>query len=521
MSKNSFVKGAFILGTAGVIVKLLGALFRLPLGRIIGEEGFGYYQTAYPIYVFLLSISTAGFPIAISKMMAEKRIVGDCKGAHKIFKTSLKFLAVMGVLTSAFFFFFAERIVVLFKNPKAVHSMLSLAPALLFVPVMSTFRGYFQGRNNMMPTAVSQIIEQLFRVIVGLALMFYLVPKGVEYAAAGASFGASVGAILGTLFILLVYILNKSMIDGELKNSAIFEEESEGTIIKNLLVIAGPIIIGSLALPIMNMIDVAVVMRRLVAIGYAPEEANKLFGQLAGMVNTVINFPQVVTISIAVSSVPMISEAYKLKDMEGVRKNAKLAIRMATLVGLPSAVGLMVLPTQIMQLLYPKAPASAGSLLFIMAFSVYFLSLIQAFVGILQAINKSYIPVVNLFIAALFKLICTFVLIGIPSVNIKGAAIGTVIAYIVAFGLDMFYVQKYLRMRFSWKSFILKPLMAALPMGIAAKLTHMICSSFMGARNSTVVAILVAMIVYAAILIGTGGITKEELRSLRRRGRKK
>lgn len=515
MSKNSFVKGAFILGMAGVIVKIMGAFFRIPFGNFDGgTEALGYYQTAYPIYVFLLSISTAGFPIAISKMMAEKRIVGNYIGAHKIFKTSLKLLTVMGILTSIVIFKFAEPIVQVLKNPKATHSMIALAPALLFVPIMATFRGYFQGRNNMAPTAVSQVIEQFFRVGVGLSLAFLLTSRGTEYMAAGASFGASAGAILGTIFIMLVYLLNRQKIELELQRSEVFEEERSSTIIKNLLIIAAPIIIGSLAMPIMNLIDVSLIMRRLMAAGYSYDEANVLFGQLAGLVNTVINLPQVMTISIAVSSVPMISEAFQVGDMDKVRKNAYMAIRMATIIGLPAAVGLMVLPTQIMLTLYPGKPESIGSILFVMSFGVYFLSLIQAFVGILQGIGKSYIPVVNLLIAAVFKLICTFTLTGIPSLNVKGAAIGTVLAYIIAFALDLYFVKKYLKMKFGLKNFIIKPLIAVVPMGIAAKLIYAICANFMGNRLSTLIAIAVAVMVYGVLLITTGGITREEIQKI-------
>lgn len=514
MSKNSFAKGAFILGVAGVIVKILGAVFRIPLDSMIDSEGFGYYHTAYPIYVVLLSISTAGFPIAISKMMAEKRIVGDYRGAHKIFKTSLKLLTVMGVLTSVVVFLFAGKIVARLENPKAIHSMISLAPALLFVPVMATFRGYFQGRNNMTPTAVSQIIEQFFRVFAGLGLAYLLAKKGPEYGAAGASFGASVGAIFGTLFIIFVYMINKNKINGELLSAQEFEEESAKRIIRNLLAIAVPIIIGSLALPMMNMIDLTLVMKRLMASGYSPEDANMLYGELTGKVNTVINLPQIMTISVAVSSVPMISEAYKIGDIDRVRKHAKMAMRLATLIGLPAAIGLMVLPHPIMSFLYGSRARNSGELLFIMSFGVYFLSLLQVFVGILQGIGKSYIPVVNLFIAAIFKFICTFILTAIPSVNIKGAAVGTAVAYTIAYILDLYYVKKYLRIDFNIKSFVIKPLIAALPMGVAAKISYQLLMMRLGNRGATLLAILVAVAVYGTLLIVTGGITKEELNKM-------
>lgn len=514
MSKNSFIKGAFILGIAGLIVKILGAFFRIPLGRLITSTGMGYYQTAYPIYVLLLAISTAGFPTAISKMVSEKRAIGDYRGAHRIFTVTFKILLVLGIVTFSAFFFGARPVVNMLNNPKAYYSMISLAPALLFVPIMAAFRGYFQGRNNMTPTAVSQIIEQAGRVGFGLVLAYILLPRGIEYAAAGGSFGASAGAIFGMIFVIFVYRLNKPKIDRELEKSAIFEVESYNTIIKNLLIIAVPIIIGASVLPIMNMIDVSMVISRLMASGYTQEQANSLYGQLTGMAATLINLPQVLTMSIAMSIVPVISQSYALNDMEEVRKNAKLGVRVALLLGLPAGVGLMVLATPIMQLLYPNEPSSIGQILLVMSLGVVFLSLIQTLTGVLQGLGKSQIPVMNLFIAAIFKFICTYFLTSIPSLNVKGAAISTVVAYLVAAGLDIYWIKRLLHIKFEMKDFVIKPLFTVAVMGITAKLVYMVALPGMGNSLATVTAIMIAMIVYVAVLIVTGGITREEIERL-------
>ena len=514
MSKNSFLKGAVVLGVAGLIVKILGAFFRIPLGRLITSEGMGYYQTAYPIYVLLLSISTSGFPIAISKMVSERRAVGNYKGAHRVFTITLKILLVLGLLTFSIFFFGARIIVNALNNPNAYYSMVALAPALLFVPIMAAYRGYFQGRNNMTPTAVSQIIEQSGRVGFGLILAYFLMPKGLDYAAAGGSFGATAGAIFGMAFILFVYYINKPKIEKELLKSEDFEEESYKVIIKSMLTIALPIIIGASVMPIMNMIDVSIVINRLMASGYSQSEANALYGQLTGMAATLINLPQVLTMSIAMSIVPVVSQAYALRDMESVKENANLSVRMAVLLGLPSGVGLMVLATPTMQLLYPNEPASIGQILFFMSLGVVFLSLIQTLTGILQGLGKSQIPVMNLFIAAIFKLVCTYTLTSIPSLNVKGAAIGTVLAYMIAAGLDIYWVRKLLNIKFDINHLLIKPLLTAAIMGVVAKLTHMGLTDKLGNSLSTVIAIVLAIIVYVVVLILIGGITKEEIEKL-------
>ena len=210
MSKdNSFLKGAAILGMAGVVVKILGAIYRIPIGNIITDIGMGYYQTAYPLYVLLLTISTAGFPVAIAKLVSEKRALGDYRSAHKVFKVALLGLILAGILTSIFVLLGAKSIVDYIGNPNAYYSFIALVPALFFVPIMSAFRGLFQGRQNMVPTAISQIAEQFFRVLTGLTLTSLLLGRGIPVAAGGASFGGSAGAIIGAAVI--IYILKRKM----------------------------------------------------------------------------------------------------------------------------------------------------------------------------------------------------------------------------------------------------------------------------------------------------------------------
>lgn len=511
MSKNSFLKGAFILGMAGLVVKILGAFFRIPLGNIIGSEGMGYYQTSYPIYVLLLTISSAGFPTAISKMVAEKRALGDNKGAHRVFKISFVAMIVLGILTSSLLFFGAGFIVGQLKNPKAFYSMVAIAPALLFVPIMAAYRGYFQGRNNMTPTAVSQIIEQFGRVILGLGLGILFLKKGTEFAAAGAAFGATAGAVFGTIFMVLIYYMSRKKIKREVEKSENFKEETTSTIMKQLLFIAVPITIGASVLPIMNMIDVSVVMSRLQASGFTQAEANSLYGQLTGMAATLINLPQVLTMALAMSLVPVISHSFALGDLESARKDTKTAIKTALLLGIPAGAGLMVLATPIMQLLYPKEPAEIGQILFVLSVGVIFLSLIQTLTGILQGMGKAHIPVVNLLIGSIVKVCCTYFLTAIPSLNVKGAAIGTVAAYTIAALLDLYYVKKLLGIKFDKTEFVIKPFLSVGLMSASVLITYKVLRLVLGNSLSTIGGIGVGVIVYGIMLLLTGGISRKDL----------
>ena len=211
-TKNkSFVSGAVILGLAGILVKVLGAAFRIPLGNIIGDDCMGYYQTAYPIYVFFLTIATAGIPTAISRMVAERYALGQPYEAHRVFRISTILLCATGVVSASVLFFGAGLITDMILEPGAIYCMKAISLALIFVPLMGSYRGYFQGRQNMRPTAVSQFVEQLFRVAVGLSLAVLLLPKGLPIAAAGASFGATAGGIFGFLGMLIIYKKHKTI----------------------------------------------------------------------------------------------------------------------------------------------------------------------------------------------------------------------------------------------------------------------------------------------------------------------
>ncbi len=515
MAKKTFLRGALILGVAGVIIKLLGAFFRIPLANMIGEEGMGYYMTAYPIYVLLLTLSTAGIPTAISKIVSEKNATGNRYGAHRVFQLSFILMFIIGIVTTAILFFGAEYIVKdIIGNPGAYYAMRAIAPALLFVPIMAAYRGYFQGLQDMNPTAISQVVEQFIRVIAGLFLAYYLFKHyRVEHAAAGASFGATAGSLAGAIFLILLYSGKKKKIHEELQQQPKIQHETSGQILKRVIYIAIPITIGAAIMPIMNIIDTAIVMRRLQSIGYTIEAANGLYGQLTGMAGPIINFPQVLSMGIAISLVPVISDAFERKDYHFLRLNVESGVRVSMLMGLPAAFGLMALAEPIMLLLYPSQRASAVSAatsLTILAAGVIFLSLVQTLTGILQGLGKPSIPVKNLFIGGVFKIVITFVLTGIPLINVKGAAVGTLVAYIVATLLNAKSVIKYTGSRFNMNMVFFKPLIAAVSMGIVVIVAHKILNTSLGNNIATVISIAVGAMVYGLVLIFIKGITHDD-----------
>ena len=518
MAKKSFFKGAVILGIAGIIVKVFGAFFRIPLANIIGDTGMGYYQTAYPVYVLLLTLSTAGIPTAIARLVSERTTEGNHKEAYRIFTVSFRLLLAMGIVTSLLLFLGAPYIVQYMKGePEAIYSMRSIAPALLFVPIMAAFRGYFQGQQDMTPTASSQVIEQAFRVVFGLSRAVILLPAGLKFAAAGASAGAAAGGFFGLIGIFAIYMRRRSVIRENCRNSPDGESEAAKSILWKIVVIAVPVTIGAAIMPIMTNIDLAIVVRRLVQSGYSSAEANSLYGQLSGFATPLINLPQVLTQAIAMSLVPAVASAFSAKDQEFLRYNTAFGIRTAMIIGMPCSVGLMVLSKPIMLLLYPAQQASAvnaAESLFILAFGAIFLSLVQTLTGILQGVKRQLIPVINLAIGAGIKVIITYVLTGIPSVNVKGAAAGTAAAYITAALLNYRAVRKYTGSRPNFSLTFGRPMLSAAIMGAIVWAIYSGLSLLTGNTVATMVSVFCGVVVYGFCILRFKGITPDEIKML-------
>jgi stage V sporulation protein B len=526
MAKKTFLYGAIILTVSGIIAKILGAVFRIPLVNIIGADGMAYYNGAYPVYVLLLTVSIAGTPVAISRMVSEKIAVGDYYGAHRIFRVVLVAMIFVGAALFGILFFGAGPITGMINSlGDAVYAMRALAPALFFVSVLAVFRGYFQGMQNMRPSAIIQVVEQFFRVGFGLSLAVLFLGKGKEFAAAGATFGATAGSAAGLLIAILIYRSLRgqntfSMRLRESRRKHLQEQkrlQSVKSILSTFIVIALPIMIGVAIMPIMNNIDLWIVTDRLAKSGMEPEAIRSLYGQLTGMAGPLINLPQVITQSIAISLVPTVVTAYKMRDQGFLQHNIVLSIRTTMIVALPCTVGLLALAEPIMKLLYMKQTAaaiSAAPTLAILAVGVVFLASYQTLTGVLQGIEKQFIPVINFFIGAVFKAVITYFLTSMPSVNIKGAAIGTVCAYIIATVLNFRSVMKHTGARFEWGKTLVKPLISAAVMGIAAYGSYRLLILFTGGGIATLAAIAAGVLCYVILLFATKAVTDEELAML-------
>jgi stage V sporulation protein B len=471
--KTSFMRNAAILTAGGMVVRTLGAVYRIPLARLIGDEGMGLYQMAYPIYATLLAISLSGPPVAIAKMVAERVAVGNYRSAHRVFRLSFALLFAVGMLVTLGFALNAERFAASLGDERAYWSLVAMIPAIFFVSLMSALRGYFQGLQDMVPYAVSQVIEQVARVATALGLGIYLLQRGVglEYISGGVSLGVTVGAIGGLAVLGRFYILRKK---GILKRAARDAESRKDTpqkIVRELVILAVPITFGGLVVSLMQLIDAAVVPRRLQAAGFSPENATALFGQLSGMATPLINLPQMVTVAIVASLVPAIAEALSLRRRSLIVDRSNLALKASMLFNFPAAVGLSVLATPIAVLLYGSQAAGVGIPLGVLAYVVAFLAVQQTTTGILQGLGKTYVPVISIALGAMVKLILSYSLTAMPTLNVRGAALSTVLAYGVSSAFNVLAVYKGSRIPIDWDRVFLRPGLAAVGMGLMVHYT--------------------------------------------------
>ena len=526
MTKKSLLKGAAVMAVAGIIVKVLGAFFRIPLANYIGDVGMANYSPAYSLYSFLLVFATAGLPVAISKMVSERYAIGQFREAERVFKISRTLMMILGIIGFFVLLVFSDEIAELINLPGSALSMKATAIALLLVPIMSSYRGYFQGMQEMRPTALSEIAEQTFRVICGLALAKILMGGQYEIlgytadqrGAAGGCFGASAGAAGGLAVMLAVYMLSRRKIKNRIRNDRSTRHETAGAILKKIAVIAIPITIGAAIMPIVNLIDAGIVKTRLLSSGWESSVAESLYGQLTGFASPIIQFPQVFMMAIVMSLVPMVSAANSLGDRRELHNHISLGMRMTTIIAFPAAIGIFVLAEPVLTLLYVSQKASAISAapcLQIYAVGFIFLAIETTMTGALQGIGKQHIPVINLFIGVIAKFIFTWTLTAIPFINVKGAAVGSAAAYFIAMVLDITAVKRYSGIKFSVKLTVIKPLISSVIMGIIVLIAYKCIFALIGSNAvATMVSILIGVVVYGLMILKTKAIQREELMTI-------
>jgi PST family polysaccharide transporter len=517
--RNGFVHGAMLLAGAAVVTKLLGSIYTIVLQNVIGDHGMGLFQMAYPIYATLLAVATAGFPVAVSKLVSERLALGDQGAVRQVLRVTTVLLSVAGVVTFSLLFFGADIWARIAGDIHASWAIRAIAPALLIVPVMSALRGYFQGFQWMEPTATSQVVEQFVRVatILGLAIWITSAGYGKHLAAAGAAFGAVTGAFAGMVLLLYYWIFKHP--ESELLPAV--RAISSRALSRQLIYYAFPISLGALVVPLMNNIDVITVVNLLKHSGEGQSLATTEFGLLSGRAFKLMMLPTTLASGIGIAVMPAVSEAFTLGFRRLMSERIDTAIRLTMMLALPAAMGLALLAKPIDVALFKD---TAGyETIQMMSIATVFASVQTTVAAILQGAGWVYLPVLNLVIASVVKLSTN--LIWVPAYGIRGAAAATVIAYALAMVLNFLAMFRHLEQPMRWGRWLGKPLVATFIMSAGVYAMHIQWLRWGGwhaTRPETAVAsavmIGIGMIVYGISLLATGGMNEKECRSIPRIG---
>ncbi len=514
----SFVKGAAILAVTGIAARVIGALFRIILAALLGDEGIGLFMYAYPVYSTLLVISTAGIPVALSKIMAEKLTLNDYREALRAFRIAFLILTMTGFTITLILFwgaeFFAGAVV---RDLDAAYPLMAISPAIFFVTIMAALRGFFQGQQNMIPTAASQMIEQLVRVGFSITMVLVLLPIGLDYAAAGAASGAAAGGLGGFLLLAGYYWRKRGILLKQAERQQDHLAAPAGAIVGRILRLAIPVTIGGLVIPLISLIDLAVVPRQLQAAGFDLETGRALYGQLTGMAGPVVYFPNVVALALSISLVPSISEAYALANKQLISSRSAIAVKLTVLFSFPAAVGLYLLAEPVTVLLYDNA--EAGYSLAYMSWSVIPLCLYVSTTGIIQGLGRPILPALNMFYGGLVKTVLSWFLTAVPALNVGGAALATVIGLGVAAAFNLYHVHRFAGWQPRWKELIVLPGAGVVTMSILVLATYHVIivvaetTLSPGQLNgaATLGAIVIGIITYGLFMLLSGGVSRQEL----------
>lgn len=493
MKKQSLIKGSLVLGLAGMVAKVLGFFFRWPLIMLIGDEGIGYYQLSYPLYMFFVAMAS-GVPVAVSKMISEKNAMSDVEGSYEVVKESAYLMMTLGIGTSLILFFFAKPIINFLKwDMKSYYALIGISFAPMMVSFVSIFRGFFQGLQNMTPSGTSQIVEQIGRVIIGVGLAYILLPKGIEYSAGGAAFGAAGGAFIACIYLWFKYLRVRN-------EMGIKKVKTNTEVLNQILKIAIPISLGATVGTIMNLIDSILVPQKLMESGVV--NATALYGQLTGKAAVLVNIPLTLSMAICTSLIPIISEHYILNRKEEMQSKINIAMKLSAVIALPCTLGMFCLAGPIMKLVFFDKYEGIEILRYL-SISIPFIIVTQTTTSILQATNHYIRPVINLVIGCVVKIILTAVLVPIPSINVFGAVIASISAYVVVTILNLISLKIKTKCKVSIYESFVKPSYAAISMIIVVLFSYNFIMERLDSNSiSCLLSIFMGIIIYMiAILI--------------------
>lgn len=515
MSKNTgstVVKGTMILIVGNIIVKIIGAFFKLPLANIIGADGMGLYNAAFNVYDIFLVLSTAGYTLAISKMVSSCCAQGRDGEALAILKTTKRLFFAIGLFFSLVMFFGARIFARLLGNTRSYYCIIMLAPAVLFVSLMCSYRGYYQGTNDMIPTTVSQVVEAVIRLIFGLSVSWCLKSMGysMEITAAGAIAGITIGEFSSTFTLAMIHRFKQRG-----KKPRRRSHITSGRILKTLYSISIPIAVTSVIISVINIIDNSITMHRLQHIGCTEMQANTLYGAF-NMAFTVFSLPLTIVMAVTTSVFPVLSYEHACHNTRHVARISQASMRIVMLASTASAAIFLSLSCPIVSILYfgqPRDAQIATPLLMLMAPNAVLISLSVMTGTILQAVDKLLVPSRSSIIGGSICLIFNWYLIGNPKIGIYGVPIGIAVCYIITTALNLSAIRK-CGIKFDFKVLFLKPFLPAIIMGIIAAASYYVAFPVLGLIKSVCLSLILCLISYFMVLFMSGTVEKDDLKLL-------
>jgi len=510
---HTLVNGVAFLAAAGIVVKVLGLICKIPLVHVIGEDGMGYFNSAYTIYNLFFMLSNAGLPVAISILISEQNAKGNAFGIRSVFRTVFRAVCLVGIIGCVILLVLAEELACFVGNPEAGACIAVMAPVFLFVCIAGGLRGYYQGLSRLVPTGISQLIEAIVKTVLGVGLAVYAVRKGypLSICAAFSLMGIAFGSLLSMLYLLILSFLNGAF--AAVERSVISGKRREDAVLKRLFKIALPVTLGSLVVSLSNFLDLTVVMRGLRSVGMSAEMANRLYGNYTGLAVPLFNLPPVLIMPIAYATVPSITEARMKNDTQKIAQISAGALKAVSLITLPCVFGLFLLSRPVLLILFEKEAAlRAAPLLSLLAPAVFFVGIVTVTGSMLQGCGKPIAPVLSMLCGAAVKLVLSFVLI--PTQGIVGAPIGTLVCYVVIAGVNLVFCMRYCHLQTRLFTQFWLPLAAAFGSALSGRLVyHGLCCA-LSVRLAAMISVIWVAAIYFALLIIFRTLDRNELEAL-------
>lgn len=498
-----------------IIIKIFGFIYRVILTNIDGFQDVGnsYYGSGYKVYAFILAIATMGIPNTISKLVSEKFALGDKRGAHKIFRTAMMVFTGVGVFFGLVLFFSADYVSInILSNPGVKYTLMVLSPAIVFVSMAAVFRGYFVGMQNMVAHSVAQIIEQIVNSILSVVFVMCLLSKSPEVMAAGSTAATAVATLVALLYLSMYYKKSRKDIWRQISEADRFDGERRKDIVKKLIQYVIPISFGSVVVALAGIIDLVTVMDGLEKFGYTLSQANEKFGILLGKVDILTSVPLALNVAFSTSLVPAVTAAITKKDKKEAIYKINYSMKVSSIIAFPCAVGLCVLASPIIQLIFPNAGEGAY-LLQIEAYIVIFSVLAQTAYGALHGLGKLYVPGTALLIGAIVKYLFNYIFVPIAGEIV--VPITSVLYQLIAATIAISVLYRTLKTKFDKKNIIMKPLVATLTMGISVILSYKLLLYISKSNGiATLTSIVVAVVVYMLVITLLRPLTKDEVKEL-------